>query len=346
MTESARVDITQHDVVSIVSQDLGLSHTQSMLDAIQLEAGRLDCDFVQEGDATFVPFELKTALARSIPEADGAMERDTTLDAILESLSAQGIYLKTGTKTDELLRADARRQAQIAARRREDAVAVASVEMGDVGHAPSSSVVVPRDTAQIVVDVTKDQLVLTGDDFATTYVWRAEAYGTFVRRISVERVASDATEQPADRFRIVAGDPDYPSHGQKVMVENLTWEGALDLLARIQGGMRVHLGVEAMPVIGDASATQPQSARDSMDEPVERQVTADLQAELGDASVPPSPKWDDLSLLQKALWLLLWMGIAIVVVAVFTAVFFVTWYGWTTLACGYPVFDLQSFLRC
>ncbi|WLE64132.1 hypothetical protein GIY62_35305 (plasmid) [Burkholderia plantarii] len=255
MTESARVDITQHDVVSIVSQDLGLSHTQSMLDAIQLEAGRLDCDFFHEGDATFVPFELKTALAWSIPEADGAMERDTTLDAILESLSAQGIHLQTGAKTDELLRADARRQAQVAAQRQEDGVVFPPVDASDDGSVSSSGVAVLRDAAQIVVDVTKDQLILTGNDFVTTYVWRAEAYGTFVRRISVERVTSDATEQPADHYRIVAGEPDYPSHGQKVMVENLTWEGALDLLARIQDGMRARLGVEQMPA--EAAAPQP-----------------------------------------------------------------------------------------
>ncbi|MFY4698869.1 hypothetical protein [Burkholderia glumae] len=249
MTESARVDITQHDVVNIVSH-LGLSNTQSMLDAIQLEAERLDCTFVQEGDATFVSFELKAALAKAIHQAGSAEDRDTALDAILESLSAQGIYLKTGPSTDERLRAAAWRWEGKGNR----AAGVAAVGATDVNSLPACDMT-PRDPAQIVIDVTRDQLVMTADDLIVTSVWRADAYATDVRRFAAKPM-SQAPDAPGPRlYMIVAQDADGPADREKVMVDRLTFAGADEVLVRMRMCIRKHLSVE--PVPGETAEAQP-----------------------------------------------------------------------------------------
>lgn len=253
MTESARVDITKHNVVNIVNQDVGLSRTQSMLDAIQLEAVRLDCHFVQQGEATFVPLELKTVIAQTLPEANGVAYRDTTLDATLESLSAQGIYLKTGPATDEYLRAAGWRWEG----KRNRAEGVAAVEATDVNALPACDMT-PRDPAQIVIDVTRDQLVMTADDLIVTCVWRADAYATDVRRFAVKPM-SQAPDAPEPRlYMIVAQDADGPADREKVMVDRLTFAGADEVLVRMRLCIRKHLGIELIPA--EAAEAQPMAS--------------------------------------------------------------------------------------
>ncbi|ACR32911.1 Hypothetical protein bglu_4p0300 (plasmid) [Burkholderia glumae BGR1] len=252
MTESARVDITHHNVVDIVSH-LGLSNTQSILGAIQLEAERLDCNFVQEGDATFVSFELKAALAQAIHQAGSAKDRDTALDAILESLSVQGIHLKTGPSTDERLRAAAWRWEGKGNR----AGGIAAVGAPDVNALPARDMT-PRDPAQIVIDVTRDQLVMTADDLIVTCVWRADAYATDVRRFAVKPM-SQAPDAPEPRlYMIVAQDADGPADREKVMVDRLTFAGADEVLVRMRLCIRKHLGIELIPA--EAAEAQPMAS--------------------------------------------------------------------------------------
>ncbi|MGS0985182.1 hypothetical protein [Burkholderia glumae] len=253
------MDITQHNVVNIVNQDVGLSRTQSMLDAIQLEAVRLDCHFVQQGEATFVPFELKTVIAQTLPEANGVAYRDTTLDATLESLSAQGIYLKMGPTTDEYLRAAGWRWKGNG----NGAAGVAAVGATDVNALPACDMT-PRDPARIVIDVTRDQLVMTADDLIVTSAWRADAYATDVRRFAVKPM-SQAPDAPEPRlYMIVVQDADGPADREKVMVDRLTFAGADEVLVRMRLCIRKHLGVEFIDTEKPAGKTHVEESGDTV----------------------------------------------------------------------------------
>ncbi|WP_257765464.1 hypothetical protein [Burkholderia glumae] len=146
------MDITQHNVVNIVNQDVGLSRTQSMLDAIQLEAVRLDCHFVQQGEATFVPFELKTVIAQTLPEAMGwriEIQRSTRPWSRfrLRAFTSRWVQRQTNTFV---------RRAGAGRGMATGAAGVAAVGATDVNALPACDMT-PRDPARIVIDVTRDQ---------------------------------------------------------------------------------------------------------------------------------------------------------------------------------------------
>lgn len=105
------------------------------------------------------------------------------------------------------------------------------------------------------VDVTKDEIVISGDGSLATYNWKP-GWGRSVKRLSIRarHKARDDIEEKV--FGVVATDGEESGH-QGVLVDGLTESEARDLIVRIQDAVRVSLGITepAVPVVDLRDAT-------------------------------------------------------------------------------------------
>lgn len=100
------------------------------------------------------------------------------------------------------------------------------------------------------VDVTKDEIVISGEGSLATYNWKPERWGPAVKRLSIRAGHKALGDIEEKVFSVVATDGDDSSR-QGVLADGLTESEARDLIVRIQDAVKVSLGITepAIPVV-------------------------------------------------------------------------------------------------
>ncbi|HDR9056896.1 hypothetical protein E2P84_41880 [Burkholderia cepacia] len=94
-----------------------------------------------------------------------------------------------------------------------------------------------------VVDVTNDQVVVSGNGVLATYYWRASPYDSRVARLSVQPDRQIVGDSSGEIFRVVAGAVDDIHRPAAVLAEHLSEVEAVELIGRIEKGVKGALGI-------------------------------------------------------------------------------------------------------
>lgn len=94
-----------------------------------------------------------------------------------------------------------------------------------------------------VVDVTNDQVVVSGKGVLATYYWRASPYDSRVARLSIQPVRQILGESSGETFRVVVGAIDDVHRPPAVLAEHLSEVEAVELIGLIETGVKAALGL-------------------------------------------------------------------------------------------------------
>lgn len=124
------------------------------------------------------------------------------------------------------------------------------------------------------VDVSKDEVVISGTGVLTTYNWKPDGWGKSVKRLSVQVATRRVGDVEHDVYCVLADDGQEVGGRGAVLADDLGKEEAIDLVRRIQDGIKARLGIGVSP----ASAVELAVAEHETDEPT---VPALRQQSLG-----------------------------------------------------------------
>ncbi|ARL04386.1 hypothetical protein [Burkholderia pseudomallei] len=113
------------------------------------------------------------------------------------------------------------------------------------------------------VDVSKDEVLISGTGSLTTYNWKPDGWGKSVKRLSVQIATKRVGDVEHDVYRVLADDGHEGGGRGAVLVDDLGKEEAIDLVHRIQDGIKERLGIAVPP----ASAVELAVAEHVTDEP-------------------------------------------------------------------------------
>jgi hypothetical protein len=271
MSERA-IDITQLDLAGEVHSRVLANHYGVLLDAVQSAAQELGYFFAKADTAAAMPELLAEVLAEAIVlrkeasvsplDSEGAEQRarrylaegfgEVMRDEILSALEGVGIRLQeTGQASVLLTSAKIMRDEALL----RDASAFDGEERGDqfvALHRVGEANLRPKTArASLSVDVTKDEIVISGDGSLATYNWRPDAWGNAVKRLSIRPAHKRTGDIEEKVFCVVAGEGEDSGRKGGIVAEDLSESEALALIKRIQEGVKVSLGITqpAIPVV-------------------------------------------------------------------------------------------------
>jgi hypothetical protein len=253
------VDITRLDLAQKVHSRVLAGHYAEQLDAMQDAARQLGYYFAQAEFAEPIPDVLSEVLTEAImfrKEAslipnDGERARrragqaiedgfgDLLRDEILGALEEQGIRLQATIEAYLLVTS-----AKIA--RDEPPAIEREIREGRtlLLHRPDDSKDHPaRVSVPLSVDVTKEEIVISGEGSLATYNWKPDSWGNGVKRLSIRASHKRTGDVEEDVYSVVAGDGEESGRKGGVIAEDLSKEEALALIKRIQDGVRESLGI-------------------------------------------------------------------------------------------------------
>ncbi|WP_257828206.1 hypothetical protein [Burkholderia glumae] len=100
-----------------------------------------------------------------------------------------------------------------------------------------------HDATEIVVNVSDDQVLVSGKGWLTTYNWRADSYSNRVARLSIEPTPRSLVAGCAETYRVVADSVEAFNRGAVVVADHLSELDAVELIARIERGVKDELGI-------------------------------------------------------------------------------------------------------
>ncbi|WP_155754597.1 hypothetical protein [Burkholderia stagnalis] len=126
----------------------------------------------------------------------------------------------------------------------------ALVEMG-IRLQLTAAHVQPADCLPLSVDVTKDEIVISGESSLTTYNWKPDSWGNAVKRIAIRATHKASGNIEEKVFSVVATGGEDSGRKGGVLAEDLSEAEARALIGRIQDAVRVSLGITqpAIPVV-------------------------------------------------------------------------------------------------
>ncbi len=265
-------DITQLDLAGEVHARVLASHYGDLLDAVQNAARELGYFFAKADTAAAMPELLAELLAEAIVlrkeasvsplDSVGAEERarrylaegfgEVMRDEILNALEAVGVRLQETAQASLLLTSAKimRDEALLG-----EAHAFDREDRGDqsmVVRGPGSENARPQKArAPLSVDVTKDEIVISGDGSLATYNWKPDTWGNAVKRLSIRPAHKRTGDIEEKVFCVVAGDGEDSGRKGGIVAEDLSESEALALIKRIQEGVKASLGITqpAIPVV-------------------------------------------------------------------------------------------------
>ncbi|SEU40548.1 hypothetical protein SAMN03159335_06339 [Burkholderia cepacia] len=264
------VDVTQLDLAGQVHSRVLAGHYRELLEAVQDAARELGYFFAKAETAAAMPELLSEVLAEAVVlrketsvspwDRDAAEERARRFiacgfgavlrDDMLGALEAAGIRLQETAQAPLLLTsAKIMRDESLLTTRALDTEergesAVAFRVAGDVRVARRA------EGTPLRVDVTKDEIVISGEGSLATYNWKPDRWGRAVKRLSIRAGHKARGDIEEKVFSVVATDGEDSGH-QGVLVDGLTESEARDLIVRIQDAVKVSLGITepAIPVV-------------------------------------------------------------------------------------------------
>lgn len=99
----------------------------------------------------------------------------------------------------------------------------------------------------LCVDVSKDEVVISGTGSLTTYNWKPDGWGKSVKRLSVQVATRRVGSVEHDVYCVLADDGHEVGGKGAVLADDLGKEEAIDLVRRIQDGIKARLGIDASP---------------------------------------------------------------------------------------------------
>ncbi|ALV61616.1 MULTISPECIES: hypothetical protein [Burkholderia cepacia complex] len=106
---------------------------------------------------------------------------------------------------------------------------------------------VTGEPTRYVVDVTNDQVVVSGKGVLATYYWRASPYDSRVARLSIQPVRQIVGDSSGESFRVVAGAVDDVHRPPAVLADHLSEVEAVELIGLIETGVKAALGIGVVP---------------------------------------------------------------------------------------------------
>ncbi|MBN3815156.1 hypothetical protein G3N57_00375 [Paraburkholderia sp. Se-20369] len=241
------LDITAEPIATEVAGKIATHNGMAVLREFKAAAERLDYLFVKQPNPYALTVTEKVVLGEALDDVDDGFAGRTLVDELLVALAYEGVYLHMGPSTPQLLREQKRRSAET-----RSAVGTSEPPPRDAGASvlelvPPRAAHCTREPMRFVVDVTNDQVVVSGKGTLVTYYWRATPYDNRVARLSIQPARQVVGASNDDTYRVVAGDVDAVHRPPSVLADNLTESDALALIERIHDGVKALLGVGAEP---------------------------------------------------------------------------------------------------
>lgn len=257
------IDVTQLDLAAQVHSRVLASHYGELLEAVQDTARELGYFFARAETAAAMPALLSDTLAEAVvlrkensvsPWDRGAAEERAERyiqcgfgavlrDGILSALEAAGIRLQETAQAPLLLASAKIRRDEsflVAPALDEEKGGERAVLLRGHGDGRPHQMV---ERAPLCVDVTKDEILISGEGSLTTYNWKPDSWGNAVKRLSIrpDHKANGDIEETV--FSVVATDGEDSSRKGKILAEGLSESEAGALIGRIQEAVKVSLGI-------------------------------------------------------------------------------------------------------
>ncbi len=232
MIQRNSIDITAEPMATTLMANLATPDNAAVLRAFQDTAARLDYRLLKQLTIESLPDAAHQAFNEAVAVVAAQDCAALVISEIIGALGRQGIFLHMGASTTDLLRAESQRTARV--------VPLLFREVEDVPPAAAE-----REPRRLSVDVSNDQVVVSGEGLLTTYNWRANAYDNRVARLSI--VSTEPALRPSDdaTYSVVSGEG--ASRMAHLIADNLSKAEALALIDRIQVGVKHALGIGAVP---------------------------------------------------------------------------------------------------
>ncbi|WP_176331427.1 hypothetical protein [Burkholderia vietnamiensis] len=122
-------------------------------------------------------------------------------------------------------------------------------EVVDVAGSGMAALTTDRKAAAtaLSVDVSKDEVVISGTGSLTTYNWKPDGWGKSVKRLSVQVATRRVGDVEHDVYCVLADDGHEVGGKGAVLADDLGKEEAIDLVRRIQDGIKARLGIGVAP---------------------------------------------------------------------------------------------------
>lgn len=263
MNFDATVDITELGLATQVHTRVLAGHYAEQLEALQDAARGLGYYFakaesgveippvlgdilaeaiVLRKEASLVPDDEEGARRRAgqrIAEGFGALLRDEILNALGES----GIYLQATNESAllvtsaKIMRDESLVQDSEGEHVRDWPLRALRADLAANDSEPHQARVA------LSVDVTKEEVVISGEGTLATYRWKPDHWGNGVKRLSIQAMQGRTGSVEHEVFSVVAGDGEDAGRKGGVIADDLSEKEAIALIKRIQEGVRVNLGI-------------------------------------------------------------------------------------------------------
>jgi hypothetical protein len=253
------VDITQLDLAQTVHSRVLAGHYADLLEALQNAARELGYFFTKSEYAEPMPERLADVLAEAIAlrkevsvrpnDYEGARQRarlsvrdgfgGMLRDEILNALGESGVRLQA-TAEAPLLLASAKTMRDEPPEDEQSGYAPRLV----IHQPPDETIDRPaRNRVPLTVDITKDEVVVSGEGSLATYNWKPDAWGSVVKRLSIRVTQKRTGGVEEDVYSVVAGEGEESSRKNGVLADDLSHDEAVALIKRIQDGVKKSLGI-------------------------------------------------------------------------------------------------------